>query len=112
MPVKQNKAHTINQNLNTKSYRWSSWGVASLPEGKLGSTFGAAVCKIQAKKHYTESFPSAPKDKSFSQGERSAVQLSLDCACPLEVSLGTRPSKNRKGGSGKQGGMEMYTAEC
>ena len=27
-------------------------------------------------------------------------------------SLGTRPSKNRKGGSGKWGGMEVYTAEC
>ena len=27
-------------------------------------------------------------------------------------SLGTRPSKNQKGGSGKQGGVEVYTAEC
>ena len=27
-------------------------------------------------------------------------------------SLGTRPSKNRKEGSGKQGGMKVYTAEC
>ena len=31
---------------------------------------------------------------------------------PRAVSLGTRPSKNQKGGSGKQGGMEVYTAEC
>ena len=28
------------------------------------------------------------------------------------TSLGTRPSKNRKGGSGKQGGVEVYIAEC
>ena len=30
----------------------------------------------------------------------------------LGSSLGTRPAKNRKGGSGKQGGVEVYTAEC
>ena len=28
------------------------------------------------------------------------------------VSLGTRPSKNRKGGSGTLAGVEVYTAEC
>ena len=27
-------------------------------------------------------------------------------------SLGTRPSKNRKGGSGTSAGVEVYTAEC
>ena len=27
-------------------------------------------------------------------------------------SLGARPSKNRKGGSGTSAGMEVYTAEC
>ena len=31
----------------------------------------------------------------------------------LEIpSLGTRPSKNRKGGSGTSAGVEVYTAEC
>ena len=33
-------------------------------------------------------------------------------AMPVYHSLGTRPSKNRNGGSGKQGGVEVYTAEC
>ena len=28
------------------------------------------------------------------------------------ASLGTRPSKNRKGGSGTSAGVEVYTAEC
>jgi len=28
------------------------------------------------------------------------------------VSLGTRPSKNRKGGSGTLAGVEVYTEEC
>ena len=32
-------------------------------------------------------------------------------ACP-EGSLGTRPLKNRKGGSGTSAGVEVYTAEC
>ena len=27
-------------------------------------------------------------------------------------SLGARPSKNRKGGSGTSAGVEVYTAEC
>ena len=50
-----------------------------------GSVFSAAVCKIQAKKRYIESLPLVPKDKScFSQGERSAVQLPLDCAFALQ----------------------------
>ena len=36
-------------------YRWFSWGVASLPESKSqvsSVVFGAAVFKIQARKHY------------------------------------------------------------
>ena len=28
------------------------------------------------------------------------------------LGLGTRPSKNQKGGPGKQGRVEVYTAEC
>ena len=47
-----------------------------------GSVFSAAVCKIQASKHYIECLPSIPKD-NFSQGERSAVQLPLDRAFAL-----------------------------
>ena len=43
-----------------------------------GSVFSAAVCKIQASKQYIESLPLVPKDKSFSQGEKSAVQLPLN----------------------------------
>ena len=44
------------------------------------SVFNAAVCKIQARKHYVEFLPSVLKDKRscFSQGERSTVQLPLD----------------------------------
>ena len=38
----------------------------------VGSVFGAAVCKIQARRRYHESLPLVPKDKGFSQGERSA----------------------------------------
>ena len=36
---------------------------------------------------------------------RATVPLSK-----VEGSLGTRPSKNRKGGSGKSAGVEVYTA--
>ena len=32
--------------------------------------------------------------------------------CTSYSSLGTRPSKNRKGVSGKRGGVEVYTSEC
>ena len=36
------------------------------------AAFGAAVCKIQARKRCIESLPSSPKIRScFSQGERS-----------------------------------------
>ena len=31
---------------------------------------------------------------------------------PARSSLGTRPSKNRKGGSGTSAVVEVYTAEC
>ena len=50
-----------------------------------GSVFSAALCKIQASKHYIESLPLVLKDKGscFSQGERSAVQLPLDHAFTL-----------------------------
>ena len=39
------------------------------------SVFSAAVCKIQASKHYIKSLPLVLKNKRscFSQGERSAV---------------------------------------
>ena len=47
---------------------------------ELGSVFSGTVCKIQASKRYIESLPLVLKDKCFSQGERSAVQLPLDCA--------------------------------
>jgi len=42
---------------------------------ELGSAFSAAVCKIQASKHYIESLPLVLKDKRscFSQGEKFAV---------------------------------------
>ena len=34
------------------------------------------------------------------------------CVCVCVCSLETRPSKNRKGGSGISAGMEVYTVEC
>ena len=51
-----------------------------------GSVFSAAVYKIQASKHYIKSLPLVLKDKrsGYSQGERSAVQLPLDCAFALQ----------------------------
>ena len=50
-----------------------------------GSVFSAAVCKIQASKHYIKSLPLVTKDKRscFSQGERFVVQLPLDCVFAL-----------------------------
>ena len=52
---------------------------------KSGSVLNAAVCKIQASKHYIEFLSLVPKDKrsGFSQGERSTVQLPLDRAFAL-----------------------------
>ena len=48
-----------------------------------------------------------------SEGECLADTLSIlhYVSSPVLPSLGARPSKNRKGGSGKWGGMEVYTAE-
>ena len=50
-----------------------------------GSVFSASMCIIQASKHYVESLPLVLKDKRscFSQGERFAVQLPLECAPAL-----------------------------
>ena len=47
---------------------------------ELGSVFGASVCIIQASKRCVEHLPLVLKDRRscFSQGERSAVQLSLE----------------------------------
>ena len=50
--------------------------------GGQESVFSAAVCKIQASKRYIESLPLVPKS-CFSQGERSALQLPLDCVFAL-----------------------------
>ena len=51
---------------------------------ELRSVFSAAVCKIQAIKHNVRSLPLVLKDKrSFSQGERFAVQLLLNHAHAL-----------------------------
>ena len=50
-----------------------------------GSVFSASMCIIQASKRYVESLPLVLKDKRscFSQGERFAVQLPLECAVAL-----------------------------
>ena len=50
-----------------------------------GSVFSTVVCKIQASDWYVESLPLVLNDKRscFSQGERFAVRLSLDCALAL-----------------------------
>ena len=50
-----------------------------------GSVFSAAVYKMQSSERYVESLPLVLKDKRscFSQGERFAVQLPLDCALAL-----------------------------
>ena len=39
------------------------------------------------------------------------VHPGVPCTWQLP-SLGARPSKNRKGGSGTSAGVEVYTAEC
>ena len=41
----------------------------------------------------------------------SHLQADLKAAV-RKISLGARPSKNRKGGSGTSAGVEVYTAEC
>ena len=50
-----------------------------------GSVFSAPVCIIQASKRCVESLLLVLKDKRscFSQGERFAVQLPLECALAL-----------------------------
>jgi len=50
-----------------------------------GSEFSAAVCQIQATKHYIESLQLVLKDRKscFSPSVRFAVQLSLDHAHAL-----------------------------
>ena len=61
-------------------YRWFSWGVASLLEGKSwGLCLVQLYAKYRQKKRYIESLPSVLKDKRsyFSQNEMSAVQLVL-----------------------------------
>ena len=52
---------------------------------ELRSGFSAAVCKIQAIECCVESLPLMIKDKRscFSQSERFAVQLPLDCTLAL-----------------------------
>ena len=60
--------------------------MASVLKGKyqLCSVFHAAVCKMQARKCYVKSLPSVMVDKRscFSEGERSAVKLSLITRLP------------------------------
>ena len=50
-----------------------------------GSVFSASVCIVQANKRCVESLPLVLKDKRscFSQGEKFAVQLPLECALAL-----------------------------
>ena len=52
---------------------------------ELGSVFSASLYIIQASKHCVESLPLVLKDRRscFSQGERFAVQLSLERALAL-----------------------------
>ena len=51
-----------------------------------GSVFSASMCIIQASKRYVESLPLALKDRRscFSQVEKFAVQLPLECALALQ----------------------------
>ena len=54
----------MQENLTTYStYRWFSWGMASLPEGKSWALFSAVMCNIHASKCYIKSLPLVPKDK-------------------------------------------------
>ena len=72
----------------TRSYRWFSWGVASLNSvgQESGSVFSATVYKIQASKCYVESLPLVLTDRRscFSQYEKFAIQLPLDRALALQ----------------------------
>ena len=51
------------------------------------------------------SFPDRPKKKGKEDAKLFIVTWG-------GASFGTRPSKNRKGGSGTSAGVEVYTAEC
>ena len=54
------------------------------------------------------------KDKLHKACERASEtgELTLHGRRQEQTSLGARPSKNRKGGSGTSAGVEVYTAEC
>ena len=63
------------------------WGVASLLAGKSQDLFGAAVCKIQALKHYVDSLPLVLKGKKKVSSHKlkgSFLQLPLDCALKVK----------------------------
>ena len=68
-------------------YRWFSWGVVSLPEGKSRGMclVQCARYRLQASKRYIKSLPVVLKHERtcFSQDERSAVQLPLDSTFAL-----------------------------
>ena len=69
-------------------YRWLSWGVASLPEGKSRGVFSASVCIVQASKHCVESLPLVLKDKEklfLSKWKICCTAASWVCACSPEV---------------------------
>ena len=57
------------------------------------------------------------KDERFCTSKKGGVggggwvHPGVPCTWQLP-SLGARPSKNRKGGSGTSAGVEVYTAEC
>ena len=65
--------------------RWLSWGVVSLLESRCA--FGAAVCKIQARKCYIKSLPPVPKIKEAVSLKVKGPLYSylLIVICPLEV---------------------------
>ena len=57
------------------------WPGFSFRGQESGSVFGAAVCKIQARKCYIESLPSVSNGQRscFSQSKSSTIQLPLTC---------------------------------
>ena len=60
-----------------KCYRWFSWGMASLPEGKSRGMYSVQLCAKYRQGSTTLS------QCCFSQGKWSAVQLPLDHAFAL-----------------------------
>ena len=67
-------------------YRWVSWSVDSLPEGKSRGLCLVQLCaKYRLVSATSSLLPLVPKGKRscFSQGERFAVQLPLDCVFAL-----------------------------